>query len=307
MEGKNVKKTSIGLGSGGARGLAHIGVLRALEESSDYDISSIAGSSMGALVGGLYAAGKMEEYAEWVRKLTLSDIWKLLDFSYSRLGLFKGDRLMDRLSGLVGDVQIEDLSMPFSAVATDIQRREEVWLEKGSMFEAIRASIAIPGLFTPVQRGGRSLVDGGLLSPLPVIPLQHHDTECKILVSLNRNVHEVKQNKRTPDSDAVSADGPSGKLQQWFHQTWQTLGIGGDSDSNGRSLLDIIPQATETMQDRIARYQLAAFEPDLLIEIPADACGILDFHHGERMIDLGYQLAVEALERKRQGQKSGVL
>jgi NTE family protein len=295
-----VKRTSIALGSGGARGLAHIGVLRALEErSSDYNISSIAGSSMGALVGGLYAAGKLDDYSDWARGLSLTDIWKLLDFSYSRVGLFKGDRLMDRLSELVGDIKIEDLSMPFSAVATDIQRREEVWLEKGSMFEAIRASIAIPGFFTPVKRGDRFLVDGGLLSPLPVTPLQHHNAEFKVVVSLNGNVHESRQNKAVPDSEVLSEEVSSGKLYQWFQQTRETLGLDGDSDSSDRSVLDVFAQSVETMQDRIARYQLAAFEPDLLIEIPVDACGILDFHRGAKMIDLGYDLTVEALEKRK--------
>jgi NTE family protein len=293
-----LKNTSIALGSGGARGLAHIGILRALEQSGEYTVSSIAGSSIGALVGGLYAAGKMDDYAEWARELSLSDVWKLLDFSYSRVGLFKGDRLMDRLAELVGDTQIEDLSMPFSAVATDIHKREEVWIEQGSMFDAIQASIAIPGFFTPVKRDGRFLVDGGLLCPLPVTPLQHHNAEFKVVVSLNGNVYEARQDESVPDTDPVSEDGSTNKLYQWFQQTRQTLGLDSDNQSNDSSVIDVFAQSLEAMQDRIARYQLAAFEPDLLIEVPVDACGILDFHCGEKMIDLGYELTVKALKNK---------
>lgn len=293
-----MKKTSMALGSGGARGLAHIGILRALQDSGDYQISSIAGSSIGALVGGLYAAGKMDDYADWVSELSLGEIWKLLDFSYSRVGLFKGDRIMDRLAELVGDTQIDDLNMPFSAVATDIQKREEVWITQGSMFEAIRASIAIPGFFTPVRRNGRLLVDGGLLSPLPMTPLLYHDAEFNVVVSLNGNAHQPEP-KKPVSGDAESQDEPANKLLQWFQQTRQSLGFENESQNNSNSVVDIFAQSVEAMQDRIARYQLAAFEPDLLIEVPVDACGILDFHRGKEMIDLGYELTQEALKNKR--------
>lgn len=287
------------LGSGGARGLAHIGILRALQDSGDYQISSIAGSSIGALVGGLYAAGKMDDYADWVSKLSLGDIWKLLDFSYSRVGLFKGDRIMDRLAELVGDTQIDDLSMPFSAVATDIQKREEVWITQGSMFEAIRASIAIPGFFTPVHRGGRLLVDGGLLSPLPMTPLLYHDAEFNVVVSLNGKAHQPEPKLPEQQFSTDAENESQNKLLQWFQQTRQTLGlVEGESQDSNNSVIDIFAQSIEAMQDRIARYQLAAFEPDLLIEVPVDACGILDFHRGKEMIDLGYELTVKALKER---------
>lgn len=294
-----MKKTSIALGSGGARGLAHIGILRALQDSGDYQISSIAGSSIGALVGGLYAAGKMDDYADWVSELSLGDIWKLLDFSYSRVGLFKGDRIMDRLAELVGDTQIDDLNMPFSAVATDIQKREEVWITQGSMFEAIRASIAIPGFFTPVHRGGRLLVDGGLLSPLPMTPLLYHDAEFNVVVSLNGKAHQPEPKLPEQQSSTDTENESQNKLLQWFQQTRQTLGlVEGESQDSNNSVIDIFAQSIEAMQDRIARYQLAAFEPDLLIEVPVDACGILDFHRGKEMIDLGYELTVKALKEQ---------
>lgn len=291
-----MKRTSIALGSGGARGLAHIGVLRALEDSGDYEVGSIAGSSIGALIGGLYAAGKMDDYADWVSKLSPAEIWKLLDFSYSRVGLFKGDRIMDRLAELVGDTRIDELRIPFSAVATDIQRREEVWITRGSMFEAIRASIAIPGFFTPVHRNGRVLVDGGLLSPLPMTPLVYHEAEFNVVVSLNGNAHQPPSQKPDQNDQAGQQDEPVNKLLQWFQQTRQTLGLESDSQVSSDSFVDIFAQSVEAMQDRIGRYQLAAFEPDLLIEVPVDACGILDFHQGKEMIDLGYELTMKALK-----------
>jgi predicted acylesterase/phospholipase RssA len=173
------------LGSGGARGLAHAGVIRALQDCGRFEIRSITGSSIGALIGGLHAGGKLDAYVDWVSGLSRGDVWKLLDFSFTGRGIFEGDRLMQKLSDLVGDARIEDLDIPFTAVASDIERRREVWITRGSLFEAIRASIAIPGFFTPVVLGDRLLVDGGLLSPLPIAPAQRHDVERIIAVSLN--------------------------------------------------------------------------------------------------------------------------
>lgn len=293
-----MKKTTVALGSGGARGLAHIGVLRALEDSGDYQVSTIAGSSIGALIGGLYAAGKLDDYADWVTELSLADIWKLLDFSFSGIGLVKGDRLIDRLAELVGDTQIETLEIPFSAVATDIQKREEVWIDQGSMFEAIRASIAIPGFFTPVDYHGRLLVDGGLLCPLPMTPLQRHEAEFSVVVSLNGNAYNKPATQDTDTTLQARPEEPPNKLLQWFQKTRETLGLDDDSETNNHSVVDIFAQSIEAMQDRIAGYQLAEFEPDLLIEVPVDACDILDFHRGAEMIDLGYELTIEALNAR---------
>lgn len=292
-----MKKTSIALGSGGARGLAHIGILRALEERGEFDIEAITGSSIGSLIGGLYAANKLDEYADWVQGLSLTDIWKLLDFSYAGVGLFKGDRLMEKLSDLVGDTRIEDLPIPFSAVATDVRKREEVWISQGSMFDAIRASIAIPGFFTPVERDGRILVDGGLLSPLPLTPIQHNETDYTVVVSLNGKPGSEHYKALEENTEPTAKDEASGTFGHWVQKARDTLGVG-DDDRDSDSVVDLIAQSVEAMQDRIGRYQLAAFEPDLLIEVPVDACGILDFHRGTEMIDLGYELTMKALKKQ---------
>ena len=144
------KRVSLVLSSGGARGLAHIGAIRCLEEQG-YEIGYVAGSSMGALVGGIYAAGKLDEYSTWVEALRRSDIVQLLDFGWGGAGLFKGDRIIAALRELIGEHQIEELPVGFTAVATDLQRKREVWLDKGSLFSAIRASIAVP-LFSSIAR-----------------------------------------------------------------------------------------------------------------------------------------------------------
>jgi NTE family protein len=160
---------SLVLGSGAARGLAHIGVIEWLNEHG-YRIESIAGASMGALVGGIYAAGELDSYKQWVLALEKIDVVRFLDLAFSSEGLFKGDRLMDLLRDMVGDRNIEDLPMTYTAVACDLNRRREVWFTNGLLFDAIRASIAIPTVITPHRYRGMILLDGGLLNPVPIAP-----------------------------------------------------------------------------------------------------------------------------------------
>ena len=175
---------SLVLGSGGARGLAHIGVIQWLTEQG-YEIRSIAGSSIGALVGGIHAARKLEVYADWVSALERRQVLRLLDPTFGRNGLIKGDRIIGVLRELIGDCAIEDLPLSFTAVAADLESGEEVWLREGRLFDAIRASIATPLVFTPVQHGARTLFDGALVNPLPVSPTLDDATDLTIAVSLN--------------------------------------------------------------------------------------------------------------------------
>lgn len=286
------------LGSGGARGLAHIGVIRALLDDGGYRIHSITGSSIGALIGGLYAAGKLDAYTDWVCGLSRSDVWALMDFSFTRRGLIEGERLMKKLADLVGDARIETLPLPFTAVASDIRRRREVWLNEGSLFEAIRASIAVPGLFTPLERRGVTLVDGGLLSPLPIAPSLRHGTERIVAVSLNGP--PLPRARNDPQANGTHTQTPRTALQRWIERTRDSLGLARGSDEPSDDAFDIISRSLEAMQDRITRYQIAAYRPDILVEIPANACGLLDFHCAERMIALGHARARAALQRARE-------
>lgn len=176
-------KIALVLGSGGARGYAHMGVIDELT-ARGHEIVSISGCSMGALVGGMYAAGALEEFREFVRPLKRSEVFRYADLSVSGPGLFKSDRLMDRLHELIGDVRIEDLPIPYTAVATDLTNRREVWFHDGPLLTAIRASIAIPTAITPVVYRGRLLADGGILNPLPVDASSHFISEATVAVSL---------------------------------------------------------------------------------------------------------------------------
>ncbi len=163
------KAVSLVLGSGGARGLAHIGVIHWLEENN-YDIRSISGCSMGALIGGIHACGKLDVYEEWVRAISKLDIVRLLDISWGKQGLVEGERIITALKDLVGDRRIEELPIAYTAVASDIKREKEVWLKRGSLFDAIRASISLPLFFTPFEMHGMKLLDGGILNPVPIAP-----------------------------------------------------------------------------------------------------------------------------------------
>lgn len=329
---KSVIPVSLVLGSGGARGLAHIGVIRALEEAGVFDIRSVSGSSIGALIGGMYAAGKLDEYEKWVRTLNTGDIWGLLDFSFTWAGLFKGEKLMRKMKEMLGDVQIEDLPVSFTAVATDVERRREVWLDKGSLYEAVRASIAIPGFFTPAVRDGCVLVDGGLLSPLPIAPVQRSGAEKMIVVSLNgqeeaewlssdsdEQAPEVDVARLAKGSERLAMQGASGSHYEliehpghseassgadktssdgsmsWFRRMLRDargqFGFSSEEGEQADSALEIMTKSLDSMQDRIARHQLAAYQPDSLIDISVNACGMLDFHRAEEMIELGHEQA----------------
>ncbi|TCO78525.1 patatin-like phospholipase family protein [Chromatocurvus halotolerans] len=281
---------SLVLGSGGARGLAHIGVIRALNDSGKYTIQAVSGSSIGALIGGLYAAGKLDIYEAWVAELSATNVWSLLDFSFTSTGLFQGDRLIDKLGDLVGNQRIEDLDIAFTAIASDIEHRREIWLDNGPLFEAIRASIAIPGFFTPVLRDGCTLVDGGLLSPLPIAPIKSIGASHLVVVSLNG---AEKEPPRAADAahDEDTEEGAPG----WLQNVKERIGLASSAEDSD-SAIEIISKSLEAMQDRIARYQMAAYWPDTLIEIPVNACDVLDFHRANEMIELGYQLGKQVID-----------
>ncbi|WP_397453383.1 patatin-like phospholipase family protein [Pseudomonas sp. NA-150] len=177
------KRVALVLGSGGARGYAHIGVIEELERRG-YDIACIAGCSMGAVVGGIYAAGKLREYREWIESLDYLDVLRLVDVSF-RLGAIRGEKVFGKIREIVGEINIENLRIPYTAVATDLTNQQEIWFQEGCLHQAMRASAAIPTLFTPVMQGNRMLVDGGLLNPLPIVPVV--SSHCDLIIAVNLN------------------------------------------------------------------------------------------------------------------------
>lgn len=282
---------SLVLGSGGARGLAHIGVIRWLAEHG-YAIRSIAGSSMGALVGGIYAAGKLEVYAEWVSALERMDVVRLLDPSFGRTGLFKGERIMDVLRGLIGDQAIEDLPISFTAVATDLDSGKEVWLREGKLFDAIRASIATPLIFTPFLLGGRRLLDGGLVNPVPIAPTLTDTTDLTVAVNLSGRAES-----ENTEPEPASAPGRSAYRKR-IRAFVESMYPARAPDAPVLGMTDIVFASMETMQNTIARLKLAAYSPDVAVEIPRNACGFHEFWRAAEMIAVGHERTAQAFAKR---------
>ncbi len=288
---KTMTNVSLVLGSGGARGLAHIGVIHCLEENG-YKIRSIAGSSIGALIGGIYAAGKLDEYEEWVRAITKVHIVTLLDISWGKSGLVKGDKIINTLVDLVGDQLIEDFAIQYTAVATDIKNHKEIWIKSGRLFDAIRASMSIPLLFAPFKHRGLDLIDGGVLNPVPVAPTIGDSTDMILAVNLGGPAERQKQVNGMSYTPELHSSPLNEKLNRFIKGLQRSV-----TRSNGRDwgAYDIAIQSFEAMQSALARQKLAAYPPDIVIEIPRNACRTLEFDRASEMIELGHRKAEERL------------
>ncbi|WP_323753807.1 patatin-like phospholipase family protein [Marinobacter sp.] len=244
----NGKTVALTLGSGGARGYAHIGAIEVLHERG-YKIIAVSGCSMGALVGGMYAAGKLQEYKDWVTGLGQFDVLKLLDVTFTSIGAIRGEKVFSVVREILGDTRIEDLPMSYTAVATDLLAHKEIWFQEGPLDQAIRASIAIPSVVTPLVLNGRVLVDGALLNPLPIIPTISAHADLVMAVNLSG---EDDQHRRIPDA-AFSSDNDEGrdieewvgavrdKASRWFD--WDTL----------KSLTTRSPSSDESPEEKISR------------------------------------------------------
>lgn len=285
---KPKETVSLVLGSGGARGYAHIGVIEELEKRG-LKIKSVAGSSMGALVGGLYAAGKLEEYKEWVLTLGISDIMNLVSLAPESGGMINADRVFDKIYSLIGDVKIEELPIKYTAVATNITTRKEVRFTSGRLIDAIRASIAIPTVFLPVKKGDELLVDGGILNPLPLSIAQDDGNDYIIAVDVaaaipNRyhiSIPPRMQNKQKSIYDAIFA---------FFTKKSPSL----KKDEEG--ILTVVRQTLDTAQDDLTRRLLLENRYDRLIRVSRDSCAFYEFHRAYELIRIGQLAAIKALE-----------
>lgn len=288
------KTVSLVLGSGGARGLAHIGAIHWLEQNG-YDIRSISGCSMGALVGGVYACNKLDVFEEWMRAISKLDIVRLLDISWGKQGLVEGERIISALKELVGDRRIEDLSIKYTAVAADLDREKEIWLTRGSLFDAIRASISLPLFFTPAKLDGMSLLDGGILNPVPIAPTFEDHTDLTIAINLGGPSSvipppAVKIERKKAGGSAV--DSAYARISTFIDDLKKRNPL--ESGSSWK-MLGIANQTFDAMQGAIARQKLAAYPPDHTITIARDACGTLEFDRSDEMIRLGYETAARSL------------
>ena len=286
------KSISLVLGSGGARGHAHIGVIRAIEERG-VEIRNIAGTSMGAVIGGIYATDKLDTYVDWVNRLGKNDVVRLLDFSFTWTSIFKGERIIEVLRELIGDCQIEDLDRGFTAVATSLDDQREIWLTSGELFRAIRASTAVPGVFAPVEWNGMVLVDGGLVNPIPIAPTLTDSTDLTIAVNLSGMTEKYRPHTAGKDAaESASDKGYREKISEFISSMMDNE----DSGESKPDAADLLVKSIDVMQGAIARLKLAAYTPDKVIDIPRDACSFFEFNRAEEMAELGYSKTNKALD-----------
>ncbi|MFT5721677.1 MAG: NTE family protein [Motiliproteus sp.] len=287
------KSISLVLGSGGARGLAHIGIINYLQESN-YRIESIVGCSMGALVGGVYALGKLDEFTDWVKAISTMEMLRLLDFSLGQGGLVKGDRIINTLAALTGHSLIENLSISFTAVAADITNEKEIWISQGPIFDAIRASISLPLLFAPFIRDGIQLLDGGILNPVPIAPTFRDHTDLTIAVNLSGPPDPALEIKKSaPIDNPAPRSAMSKNIDRLVNSITPSV-----TEKKTLGMYAIAYQAIDAMQGTIARQKLAAYPPDLLLEVPRNLCGTLEFDRAEELIEFGYALAKKQLSER---------
>jgi NTE family protein len=293
-------RVAVALGGGGARGYAHIGILEVLRERG-YDVVSIAGSSMGAVIGGLFAAGGLDAYADWVRGLTHRDVLRLYDPSPRAPGAIRAEKIFARVADILGDARIEDLPIPFTAVATDLENGDERWFQDGPVNAAIRASAALPGFITPVVIDGRLLADGGLTNPLPIAPTVAAGADVTVAVVVSGRHRTVVPTPRRAESEHRNVRRFLGPRLAALRGSAQSAAVEPTEEASaslppGLGLLDVMDLSLEAVRTSVLRHTLAACPPDVLITIPRSSCRTLDFHKAEEMIALGRGLAVDALD-----------
>ena len=312
-------RVALSLGSGGARGYAHIGVINELRDRG-HEIVGIAGSSMGALVGGLEAAGKLDEYATWASSLSQGAVLRLLDPSLTSAGVLRAEKILDAVREILGEVAIEDLPIPYTAVTTDLIAGKSVWLQRGPVDDAIRASIAIPGLIKPYLLDGRLLADGGILDPLPMAPIAAVNADLTIAVGLsggdptrpdttpepNPTVDLLNRMWRSTTAllDTTTArtllDTPTARsvLDRFTNDGIDPDDHDDDQDGTVPRLgsFEVMNRTIDIAQAALMRHTMAAYPPDLLIEVSRTTCRSLEFHRADEVIEIGQELAAAALD-----------
>ncbi len=266
-------KISLVLGGGGARGYAHIGIIEELKKRG-FEIKSISGTSMGAVIGGLEACGALDKYKKWVTSLDFLDIFKFLKSPFK----LDGNKIFKKIRGIVGkDIKIEELPIKFTAVATDLTKNREVWLQRGNIYKAMQASSSIPGVFDPVIINKRILVDGGVLNLLPIAPVMSDMTDLIIAVDLYAPEREIdfKPSKKTEN------------MQNLLEDLWSNLFKEKETPVN---------KSIDLMMDVIYRYRKAEYVPDIQIDVPRNVAEWYDFHKAPVLIEIGRFLADEAIK-----------
>lgn len=280
------KDVALVLSSGGARGLAHIGAIEELKEQG-YRITSIAGCSMGALIGGVYAAGKLEEFREWMKTVDRKKMLELTDFSLSLNHIVKGSRIIEAIMEFVPDMPIEDLPIPYCAIATDLKAGREVVFRKGSLFDAIRASISLPSFYEPVHRNGMILIDGGVTNPMPMNRVARHEGD--IMVAVDVSGHDYEAQSALQQEIAEKRKRSSSLTQQILNKL-----IPDNLEFNYYTMLSRV-SSLMIRQNSILMTQL--MKPDVLVDIQMSRYGGFDYDKSEKLIAIGRQKMQQALSK----------
>lgn len=279
------------LSGGGARGIAHIGVIEELEMQG-FHISSVSGASMGALVGGVYASGKLEELKKWLYDLDKMKVFNLVDFTLSAHGLIKGDKVLNKMKEFVEDVNIENLSIPYACVAADIINSKEVVFTNGSIYDAIRASIAIPTVLTPVKTEDGLLVDGGVVNNIPINHVKRLADDILVVVDVNANTPVYKPMISKIEND--SKDSIYKKKMKDFYHHLQNFFPKSHEEKLG--YFNLINKTMAMVSHQIVQMQLEYYSPEILVNISRDSCGIFDFFKAEEMVEIGRHAAKESIK-----------
>lgn len=328
---QNKKNVALVLSSGGPRGFAYIGAIEALLEHG-YVITSIAGTSIGSLIAGVYAAGKLQEFKEWLYSLGTWEVFSLMDLSIGKNHFVKGERIIQAITEIVPDVNIEDLPIPYRAIATDLYTGKEVVFDRGKLFTAIRSSISIPSLFRPVEYGMTTLIDGGVANSIPLNRVVRTSNDLLVAFDVNyidvdeiqgilRKEHEARmtdehfqQQKRAEMMDVIhemkNDDSGIGLVQRLKHAGIRSIAVlkevfsyqkAFDEDSSldyGDNYYDLLDRTFSLMNHQNTELQLALYKPDILVRMPFDSYGDMsDYAKAKEISDRGYQLMCEALSR----------
>ncbi len=268
---KKRKKIGLALGGGGARGCAHIGVIKALQEAG-ISIDCVAGTSIGSFIGGVFAAGDFEKLERILLETKWKDVVKHFDPVIPKKGFFEGKKFVKLISQIIPNPNFKDSRIPYAAIATDLLSGEEVVIKSGNIVKAIRASVAIPVIVTPAKIGNRHLIDGGVVNPLPVDVVQKMGADIIIAVDLNRKFVTEKKKAKSQKSKKIPLQG---KIANWI--------------TPYPNIIDVVENSIFLMQDQLTQKNLLNHKPDFLIQPNLGSAGVFDFHKAKRMIDEGYQ------------------
>ncbi len=286
------KKIALVLSGGGARGIAHIGVIEELL-GRGYVISSISGASMGALVGGVFATGKLEEFKSWMCSLDKLKVFSLVDFTFSSNGLIKGDKVLNAIKEFVPDTNIEDLKISYSATAADITNHREVVFTSGKLFDAIRASIAIPTVLKPVIKNGAVIVDGGVMNNIPIENIKRTDGDLLVAVYVNANIPPLKL-KISKKEEAKNKSVYLKKISEFYEHLYK---ISPKSKKEKLGYFTLLENTFNSAAIKLAQLTIEKGSPDVLINISRDTCGTYDFYKASQLVEIGRLTAKECLDR----------